>query len=192
MKKLLLLVSILAVSGITFAATTSSDTTGTVDVRAEVVTQLEIVDTTPVDFGRIAAGQENKPEEKSGSFTIVGSSGKNIKITVRDENKSGSQYIDPSNGIDVVLYQDGSLTTITNKQMISKLFLYNNSAKVGNSPLTFGSKANYYPNGNNAQPKTKLPLDVKGTLTAGINQDIGNYQGILGIKAVYTDPVIKK
>ena len=181
MKKLLLVAGILAIYGMTFAATTNSEGTGTLDVKAEVVTQLQ----------RIAAGQENKPEEKAGSFTIVGTSGKNIKVTVRDEITKG-EYINPTNGINVTLYQNGTPSTITNKKMISKLFLYNSSTQVTDSPITFGTKADYFPNPNREQPKTKLTLDVRGSLTAGINQDVGNYNGILGVKAVYTDPVLNK
>ena len=191
MKKLLLVAGILAIYGMTFAATTNFEGTGTLDVKAEVVTQLQIIDTSPVDFGRIAAGQENKPEEKAGSFTIVGTSGKNIKVTVRDEITKG-EYINPTNGINVTLYQNGTPSTITNKKMISKLFLYNGSTQVTDSPITFGTKADYFPNPNREQPKTKLTLDVRGSLTAGINQDVGNYNGILGVKAVYTDPVLNK
>lgn len=192
MKKLLLLAGILAVSGMTFAATETSDVTGKVDVKAEVVTQLEIVDTTPVDFGRIAAGQVDKVQETAGSFNIIGSFDRNIKITVRDENNNGAQYGDPTSGVNVILYQNGNKTNISNKQMISKLSLYSENGNViTSSPVALGTNI-IVNNPLREQKKSKLKINVKGTLTAKDSQDIGNYNGILGIKAVYTDPVLNK
>lgn len=80
MKKLLLLTCILAISGITFAA--SSDEAD-LQVKAQIIKPLKIT-TKEVNFGVVAAGQKNVMTDQSGNgeIEITGEAGKNVTVSV--------------------------------------------------------------------------------------------------------------
>lgn len=85
MKKLLLLASILAISGVAMAAT--GDGSGTLDVKARIVKPLT-VETEALDFGIIAIGSSGYVDDmdatKSGKVKVTGSPNSTIKLDIAD------------------------------------------------------------------------------------------------------------
>lgn len=69
MKKLLLLAGILVVGATSFAWPNNNAGMGTLEVKANVVRDLE-VETTPVDFGNVAAGMKEINPKKRGTITV--------------------------------------------------------------------------------------------------------------------------
>lgn len=95
MKKLLLLASILAMSGVAFAAASDEED---LKVQATIIKPLKIT-TADVNFGIVAAGQKNVETwgtSGDGEIEVTGEAGKNVKFSV--------EGLEANDGVDSTLH----------------------------------------------------------------------------------------
>lgn len=168
MKKILLLAGILIVSTISFAKDVEIGLTGSpeakVPVQAEVLAPLQL-EPTPIDFGGVMQGQQNKVQKTQGNVSVKGTSGKNIRVFAKDFNKAG-EFIECRNSTTNYSVELKTGNGGENEKMTATLNL-----EVGES---FGL---------NEGGKKDIP--VTGKISASEAQVTGIYKGALAVKVMY-------
>ena len=172
MKKLLLLASILAISGITFSAEAD------LQVKAQIIKPLTIT-TEPADFGILVAGSSSPISTldgngKNGKILLSGGAKENILLKVEGLDAKGglsgndavylTNTIDPNSKLIASLHSDDNVTH-HNLIALSEMF---------NHPFALNE------NGS-------LEFPVYGFLEQGVPADAtpGLYTGTVKIKAEY-------
>lgn len=177
MKKLLLLASILAMSGVAMAAATDGTGKADLNVKARIVKPLSI-ETKALDFGIIAAGSdyvrvygENDPG--AGRIKIDGTPSSKITLGFEDEKNPGSKFGD------VVLYNENNNP---NDKLVASLIITN----------TGNPAASSWDERNNADTSLVLGKDGKHELYVGgkilnvsPDQAAGLYSGNMTVTATY-------
>lgn len=178
MKKMLLIMGLLAVSGMAFGAQQGQATStqpwveGEVDVKARVVEDLKMTSTnTVVDFGTLLKGQQNKSEVTAGKLDISGGAGANIIITVKgpdDQNYQGTNEV--SNGLSVNLKKDG--TDVNNKLATTLKFSDKSNSVITDKVVSLDEAGSY-------------TININGTASAEATQVVGDYSEKVFVKAQY-------
>ena len=113
MKKLLLLAGLLVVAASAFAAEAydapKTDSEAEIGVHAEVLEDLVIAKQKDVNFGVLRKGSTKDAPEEDGEFTITGSKGTKVLLSVKDAKGEADYRAVDGNAIPVVL----SLTGVT-------------------------------------------------------------------------------
>lgn len=171
MKKLLLLASILAVSGVTLGAGMSDS--ADLNVKAQIIKPLK-VSTTPVDFGILTQGQTNASEEKAGEIKIEGEKGKVVFIKL--ENLVEPSFLGHNSGVTLVNTNDESST-------LNAILYSIDEGRNGEGRLPIGSvfKDNFAIEENNF-----LVFPVTGMITS-VPEDAssGTYNGTITVNVRY-------
>ena len=176
MKKMLLLVGMLAVSGLAFAGNSSglNADEDKIEVKARVIAPLTIQNVQNVDFGIIVKGKEGKAyPDKEGGFEVKGEPNQTIAIYVKDDDGTYEKATSPKPIYNVALVKDGGSASNA-KQKIDALM---NVLPEGES---YGAK-------NMTLSKDGLKrFSVSGnTKPATMDHEIGEYKGYLHVKAQY-------
>ena len=141
---------------------------GTVNVKAKVIKFLKIT-TSDVDFGIIVPG-ETKKEEKSGEIKLEGSGYVHIQIKDSTGEWVGHKELFKKKEYTVKLTEETSKSVMESKLTLTgKDFLDHSWINDG-----------YFFGNNEVRTFT-----VSGELTAGPNQEPGNYNGVLQVRAFY-------
>lgn len=177
MKKMLLLVGMLAVSGLAFGNQVTANGNGQYEVEGDVIVKAKVVETltmdggnTFVDFGTLLRGQLNKPEVEAGQLTISGAPNTNIVITVKSPDTEKYQTMNEVvKGLGVDLKLNGN--DATHKLSTTLNFKHNNA--VINERV------------NALDEKGKFVIDIHGLASANAQQAFGNYHETVKVKAQY-------
>lgn len=172
MKKLLLVTGVLALSLSAFATSAHDAKEATVEVKAKVVQPL-VIETTPLDYGIMIPG-ETKWGDTPGTVKITGTSGENIKFSVKTSKEANYEdYKGPKQKFNVTLLTgDGSAE---NQKLKTELTLFtpgDQGDSLDGKTITLDSKGE----------KTFL---VNGPATASQNQAHGEYKGLVYVRAMY-------
>ena len=190
MKKLLLLAGLLVVAASAFAAEAydapKTDSEAEIGVHAEVLEDLVIAKQKDVNFGVLRKGSTKDAPEKDGEFTITGSKGTKVLLSVKDAKGEADYRAVDGNAIPVVL----SLTGVTEhdnnkafKQMTSLLKIYdNNNNEVTNEEVILDSGDYKYGTAKSFVSSFK----VKGSVTTDPGQFGGKYNGTLMVKVKHS------
>lgn len=176
MKKMLLLVGMLAVSGLAFANQATANGNGAFDVEGDVIVKAKVVESlsmeagsTEVDFGTLLRGQANKPAVKEGQLTVIGAPESNIILSVKAPDGNYQNVSEAANGLEVNLKLNGN----DRSNLLATNLKFNN-------------------NGNPIEAKAvvldidgKYVIDINGTATASESQGFGNYSETVRVKAQY-------
>lgn len=165
MKKLLLLVGILAISGVAFSAEE------TLKVNAQIISPLSI-ETNAVDFGVVVAGAQKADPKQNGKIAITGGMNENIQISFPQ-------------GL------NGSVVTLNNTTGATDTPL---SAELMATSDVTGTDHTGVPTGISELSKRelklgedgKLEIPVTGSLSVDSNAIPGSYSGTVTVKAEYT------
>ncbi|WP_443863459.1 hypothetical protein [Fusobacterium ulcerans] len=190
MKKLLLLAGLLVVAASAFAAEAydapKTDSEAEIGVHAEVLEDLVIAKQKDVNFGVLRKGSTKDAPEEDGEFTITGSKGTKVLLSVKDAKGEADYRAVDGNAIPVVL----SLTGVTEhdnnkafKQMTSLLKIYdNNNNEVTNEEVILDSGDYKYGTAKSFVSSFK----VKGSVTTDPGQFGGKYNGTLMVKVKHS------
>lgn len=191
MKKLLLLAGLLVVAASAFAAEAydapKTDSEAEICVHAEVLEDLVIAKQKDVNFGVLRKGSTKDAPEEDGEFTITGSKGTKVLLSVKDAKGEADYRAVDGNAIPVVL----SLTGVTEhdnnkafKQMTSLLKIYdnNNNNEVTNEEVILDSGDYKYGTAKSFVSSFK----VKGSVTTDPGQFGGKYNGTLMVKVKHS------
>lgn len=189
MKKLLL-AGLLVVAASAFAAEAydapKTDSEAEIGVHAEVLEDLVIAKQKDVNFGVLRKGSTKDAPEEDGEFTITGSKGTKVLLSVKDAKGEADYRAVDGNAIPVVL----SLTGVTEhdnnkafKQMTSLLKIYdNNNNEVTNEEVILDSGDYKYGTAKSFVSSFK----VKGSVTTDPGQFGGKYNGTLMVKVKHS------
>ena len=189
MKKLLL-AGLLVVAGSAFAAEVytapKTESEAEIGVHAEVLEDLVIAKQKDVNFGILRKGSTKDAPEEDGEFTITGSKGTKVLLSVKDAKGEADYSAVDGNAIPVVL----SLTGVTEhdnnkafKQMTSLLKIYdNNNNEVTNEEVILDSGDYKYGTAKSFVSSFK----VKGSVTTDPGQFGGKYNGTLMVKVKHS------
>lgn len=171
MKKLLLLAGILAVSGISFSA--ESD----LQVKAQIIKPLT-VNTEPVDFGILVAGQgyvTTRDVGKSGKILLSGGAKENVQLKVEGFDAEGV------GGSNVYLTNSND----PNSKLVATLASEDKGNGNGSNPSVYLSQLFNTPFSLDENGSLEFP--VYGILVQGVpaNATPGQYVGTVKIKAEY-------
>lgn len=177
MKKLLLLASILTVSGVAVAAEDGKSASDDLKVKAQIIKPLKIT-TKEVDFGVVAIGQSASASD--GEISISGEAGSNFSIEFSDLNNttnSGESFT--STGI--VLVEPSSKGTLLANLVISDEY---GTAQSGNA----GGPSKFEDFKTTAIPTSgELKYPIYGYLpTVPEGTASGFYEGAIKVTATYT------
>ena len=167
MKKILLVTSLLVVSGVAFSAVGAE---ADLKVRAEVISPLSIT-TSPVDFGVLTKGEKNivsfgRSGAKNGIIDIKGEAARNVKLTLGDT--VSNSYVILSNGI------VGSTSTLTA------------GLRVDDKRGGLIEIGNYFATPFTLDVNGSKKLDVVGTIDeVPLNADTGIYISTVKLTAAY-------
>ena len=190
MKKLLLLAGLLVVAASAFAAEAydapKTDSEAEIGVHAEVLEDLVIAKQKDVNFGVLRKGSTKDAPEEDGEFTITGSKGTKVLLSVKDAKGEADYRAVDGNAIPVVL----SLTGVTEhdnnkafKQMTSLLKIYdNNNNEVTNEEVILDSGDYKYGTAKSFVSSFK----VKGSVTTDPGQFGGKYNGTFMVKVKHS------
>lgn len=189
MKKLLLLAGLLVVAASAFAAEAydapKTDSEAEIGVHAEVLEDLVIAKQKDVNFGVLRKGSTKDAPEEDGEFTITGSKGTKVLLSVKDAKGEADYRAVDGNAIPVVL----SLTGVTEhdnnkafKQMTSLLKIYDNNNEVTNEEVILDSGDYKYGTAKSFVSSFK----VKGSVTTDPGQFGGKYNGTLMVKVKHS------
>ena len=190
MIKLLLLAGLLVVAASAFAAEAydapKTDSEAEIGVHAEVLEDLVIAKQKDVNFGVLRKGSTKDAPEEDGEFTITGSKGTKVLLSVKDAKGEADYRAVDGNAIPVVL----SLTGVTEhdnnkafKQMTSLLKIYdNNNNEVTNEEVILDSGDYKYGTAKSFVSSFK----VKGSVTTDPGQFGGKYNGTLMVKVKHS------
>ena len=190
MKKLLLLAGLLVVAASAFAAEAydapKTDSEAEIGVHAEVLEDLVIAKQKDVNFGILRKGSTKDAPEEDGEFTITGSKGTKVLLSVKDAKGEADYSAVDGNAIPVVL----SLTGVTEhdnnkafKQMTSLLKIYDdNNNEVTNEEVILDSGDYKYGTAKSFVSSFK----VKGSVTTDPGQFGGKYNGTLMVKVKHS------
>lgn len=190
MKKLLLLAGLLVVAASVFAAEAydapKTDSEAEIGVHAEVLEDLVIAKQKDVNFGVLRKGSTKDAPEEDGEFTITGSKGTKVLLSVKDAKGEADYRAVDGNAIPVVL----SLTGVTEhdnnkafKQMTSLLKIYdNNNNEITNEEVILDSGDYKYGTAKSFVSSFK----VKGSVTTDPGQFGGKYNGTLMVKVKHS------
>ena len=187
MKKMLLLVGMLAVSGLAFAKEVSmggndykalnATEEQKIEVKAKVVAPLAIQNVVPVDFGIIVKGQtqgKTYPDE-FGGFEVKGEKNQAIAIYVKDDDGTYEKVTDPKVKYNVALVKDKGSVSNTNQVINATM----NVLEEGRLSMEGTEIITLPENG------TKR-FSVGGrTAPIGMEHEVGEYRGYLHVKAQY-------
>ena len=177
MKKMLLLVGMLAVSGLAFAGNSSglNADEDKIEVKARVIAPLAIESVEHVDFGIIVKGQtQGKTHpDKHGAFEVRGEKNQTIAIYVKDDDGTYKKAASPKKIYNVALVKDGGSASNA-KQKIDAIM---NVLPEGES---YGAE-------NMTLPESGIKrFSVSGeTKPITMDHEIGEYRGYLHVKAQY-------
>lgn len=189
MKKLLL-AGLLVVAGSAFAAEVytapKTESEAEIGVHAEVLEDLVIAKQKDVNFGILRKGSTKDAPEEDGEFTITGSKGTKVLLSVKDAKGEADYSAVDGNAIPVVL----SLTGVTEhdnnkafKQMTSLLKIYDdNNNEVTNEEVILDSGDYKYGTAKSFVSSFK----VKGSVTTDPGQFGGKYNGTLMVKVKHS------
>ena len=184
MKKLLLLAGLLVVASSIFAvdSTPKTEAEAEIGVRAEVLDDLIIAKQKDVNFGVLRKGATKDTPEEEGEFTITGSKGTKVLLSVKDANGTTDYQAVDGRGIPVVLSLTGVTPNDRNKtfkQMTSLLEIYDsNDNKVTNESVILDSGDYQYGTSKGFTSTFK----VKGSVATDPKQYGGKYNGTLMVK----------
>lgn len=103
MKKLLLLASILAMSGVAMAAANDGKlASDELKVKAQIIQPLKIT-TSPIDFGILTIGQKNIYASTEGSIKVEGDPTQNVTFSVEGLESSPVGFVKLMNGTNSLL-----------------------------------------------------------------------------------------
>ncbi|MFV0578599.1 MAG: hypothetical protein ACK5NU_08035 [Fusobacterium ulcerans] len=177
MKKLLLLASILAMSGVAFAAEDGKSDSADLKVKAQIIQPLKVT-TKPVDFGVVAIGQS--ADASDGEISIFGEVGSNISIEFSDLNNtanSGSSFT----SVGVVLVEPKSESKLLANLMISDMYGTGESGNAGGPSKFEDFKTTAIPTSG------ELKYPIYGYLPpVPENTASGFYEGAIKVTATYT------
>lgn len=180
MKKLLLLAGLLVVAGSAFAVNT--ETTGDVDIYAQVVTDLSI-ETEPLNFGVVGIKDTkivSQGDTGAGSFTIKGASNTNIILSISDTDSDNKSKLE--NGrITAFLKRikpDGENDGSNNGKLSPTIEIYDGGNLLANNIISITSTTSLH------KPQAKK-FDVVGSVTTSDSQNTGNYKGAIKVTAKY-------
>ena len=191
MKKMLLLVGMLAVSGLAFAkngeeeiipnpgfgaefGVANATKEESIEVKARVIAPLTIQNVQNVDFGIIVKGKEGKAyPDKEGGFEVKGEPNQTIAIYVKDDDGTYEKAASPEAIYNVALVKVGGSSANENEKIDALM----NVLPEGES---YGAK-------NMTLSKDGLKrFSVSGnTKPATMDHEIGEYKGYLHVKAQY-------
>ena len=183
MKKILLFIALLTVSGSIFSAESAPEVSDKVDVVARIVSDLSI-ETTPLNFGIVGINDSKAivvGEPGAGSFTIKGSGNTNIVLTIIDTQNVDNKF---QNGkIDALLNNGGDTP---NDKLTAALEIKDNGTTLNSNIVSIASDITL-------EPVQSKKFDVIGELKTSANQSTGNYKGAIKVTAKYdswaADPV---
>ena len=190
MKKLLLLAGLLVVASSAFAAeaydTPKTESEAEIGVHAEVLEDLVIAKQKDVNFGVLRKGATKDAPEEDGEFTITGSKGTKVLLSVKDANGDTDYQAVDGNAIPVILNLGGVTVHDNNKelkQMTSLLKIYDNkNAEVTNEEVILDSGDYQYGTAKSFVSSFK----VKGSVTTDPGQFGGKYNGTLMVKVKHS------
>lgn len=175
MKKLLLLASILAMSGVAMAAANDGKSASDdLEVKAQIIKPLKIT-TSPVDFGIITAGQTMVSNVENGKIEINGENDGSVNLSV-----TGLDTIDPIYGVTGV-----TLNNTTNPSSKSTLIaaLMSEDEEKGTKGVNL---ANMFNRSFSLDGNGELIFPVTGIIyNVPSDTDSGNYVGSVKITATY-------
>lgn len=185
MKKLLLLVSLLAISGVVFGADKAlNEDQADIKVNATVVASLIIKDVKNLDFGYLAAGTE-KEYTSEGGFTIVGGNNCKVILEAKDGNSNNDFKAVTGSPIQVVMTNPNGAGN--NAKMISNLTLTLKNSPINNGSIKLGYASYDKETGKKAG---EAVIKIDGKVKTIKSQDFGNYTGSLLVKAKYDNPLM--
>lgn len=177
MKKMLLLVGMLAVSGLAFAGNSSglNADEDKIEVKARVIAPLNLEVTKNIDFGTLIKG-DTQVKSANGEFEVTGEAGEVVAIYVGSDDKSYSQVKHHEESYAVDLKKVGGEE---DEKITANLNL---NPKDGRFNQTNGSVTLIGESGKEATQA----FEVWGVI-ASIDKDIavGEYKGYLHVKAQY-------
>ena len=183
MKKLLLLASILAVSGVTFSAESAgskAEKTGKLNVSVNIVQNLEMK-TKDLDFGFLVPGESKtiQPDSSNaGEIVISGTKGAYVKVSFQDLNNP----VEGKFNHNIVLTRDGG----NNNSPEDKINVTMHMNDFGWKPDMVTDDAIIGLNrGTSQNGKANGVINVGGSITANQNQNVGKYTGTMLVRAVY-------
>lgn len=189
MKKMLLLVGMLAVSGLAFAkeeikpnptigpefGAANATKEESIEVKARVIAPIAIQNVENVDFGIIVKGQTQGKTypDKHGAFEVKGEKNQTIAIYVKDDDGTYKKAASPKKIYNVALVKDGGSASNA-KQKIDAIM---NVLPEGES---YGAE-------NMTLPESGIKrFSVSGeTKPITMDHEIGEYRGYLHVKAQY-------
>ena len=177
MKKMLLLVGMLAVSGLAFAGNSSglNADEGKIEVKARVIAPLAIEKVEHVDFGIIVKGQTQgkTSPDKFGGFEVRGEKNQVIAIYVKDDDGTYEKATSPKPIYNVALVKDGGSASNANEKINATMNVLPEGESYGAENMTL--------------PEDGVKRFSVGGKTAPIGMDhkVGEYKGYLHVKAQY-------
>lgn len=193
MKKLLLLAGLLVVAASAFAKVETEATTEEIGVYAEVLESLKVERVRDVEFGILERNVTKSEPVQNGEFTISGSKGSKVELSVIDTNAIGVtqdhtyKKIDGTPiPIDLILTgvnMDNIKNNFDKKKMTSYLNVYDESSSIITGDVALDNLNDPYTNGTD---KTQVnTFYIKGSLKPSAEQYSGKYKGGLKVKVIH-------
>ena len=185
MKKMLLLVGMLAVSGLAFSEEVSmggndhkalnATEEKQIEVKAKVVAPIAIQKVENVDFGIIVKGQTQGKTypDKFGGFEVKGEKNQAIAIYVKDDDGTYEKATSPKSIYNVALVKDGGSASNANEKIDATMNVLPEGESYGAENMTL--------------PEDGIKRFSVGGITApiGMDHEVGEYKGYLHVKAQY-------
>lgn len=193
MKKMLLLVGMLAVSGLSFAkeadelppspnpgfgaefGAANATQEESIEVKARVITPLTIEKESDVNFGILVKGKEGKKyPEVDGTFIVRGELNQIIDIYVKGDTEKYEKVNTMEPIYDVTLVKEKGEKSNPNQTLLAKMSVISELGDAETHSFTLDYKT--------GERKFKVGGEIAG---ATLEQESGEYKGILYVKAQY-------
>ena len=143
---------------------------GKVNVTAKVVKPLELRVDQHIDFGLLTPGQKNKPHEKEGIVTIIGTPGESFDLKIK--TNMTNEYQELGTVIDTYETKMTTGNGGENETMIAKLNIW---LEGGDNQIAE----------NHILKEGKHEVRIFGTTTASSTQKEEKYNGDITLRALY-------